>query len=356
MHNHPTFANHLIDWYKQNKRDLPWRLTKDPYKIWLSEIILQQTRVAQGLAYYNRFVKKFPTVEDLANAPIDDVLRLWQGLGYYSRARNLHSASQEILEKYNLEFPNSYKQLLHLKGVGHYTAAAIASFAFNEEVAVLDGNVFRVLSRFYGISSDISSTSGIKEFREISAQNLPHNDASTYNQAIMEFGALQCAPKSPNCTECPLLTDCYAYNHELQAELPVKIKKVKIRHRYLFYFVIRVNDNIYMKKREKKDIWEGLYDFHLFEGDKDDNYETAFQKDTIINRFHTNNSIQTVAHSAEIVKHVLSHQNLYINFSEIRLNETVDLSEYELYKYTIDAIEELPKPIVLNNYLEAYIF
>ena len=354
MHFNPILANTLINWYKDNQRDLPWRRTSDPYNIWISEIILQQTRVAQGTGYYIRFIEQFKDVKSLANAPIDEVLRLWQGLGYYSRARNLHFTANTILDKYNSEFPKTYTELLHLKGVGHYTAAAIASFAFNENVAVLDGNVYRVLSRFFGISSDISSTSGQKVFHEISNKNLPTKNSQEYNQAIMEFGALQCTPKSPNCNECPLSNDCHAYKYSLQGELPVKLKKVKTKNRYFNYFIFRIKNQLYLKKRTKNDIWKELYDFHLHESTRSSKPETIIKKDKLLTSLEPN--IISVKTKQETVKHILSHQNLFIQFIEVNLNKNINLSENELHPHTILSIKELPKPIVINNYLERHIF
>jgi len=216
-----SFSKRLINWYHIHKRDLPWRNTTDPFHIWLSEVILQQTRVQQGLPYYNRFIKAFPGVEDLASAPQEKVLKLWQGLGYYSRARNLHTAAQQVAAAG--AFPDNYKDLLKLKGVGEYTAAAIASFAYHEPVAVVDGNVYRVLARIYGISLPINETAGIKEFKKLANQLLDTQYPAAHNQAIMELGALQCVPKNPDCAVCPFQSDCVAFNDSRIAELPVKL-------------------------------------------------------------------------------------------------------------------------------------
>ena len=220
-----NFSNHIRDWYNSNKRDLPWRNTTDPYSIWLSEIILQQTRVTQGLSYYLKFIDRYPTVHNLADADENDVLKTWQGLGYYSRARNLHFSAKYISKTLNGTFPSSSDELKKLKGVGEYTAAAIASFCYKEPVAVLDGNVFRVLSRYFGISTPIDSTNGKKEFKELAAECLNNQFPDEHNQAIMEFGALQCTPKSPSCSGCPLSVNCVAYNDDLVSQLPLKSKK-----------------------------------------------------------------------------------------------------------------------------------
>ena len=262
-----SFAKQLIEWYEIHKRDLPWRETQDPYKIWLSEVILQQTRVSQGLPYFERFVNAFSTVQKLAAAPQEDVLKLWQGLGYYSRARNLHTAAQQVVEMGGF-FPNSYKKLLELKGVGDYTAAAIASFAFKEAVPVVDGNVYRVLSRIYGISTPINETAGVKEFKELARKLLDKKTPDIYNQAIMELGALQCVPKNPDCNICPFQNQCIAFKDHRIEELPVKIKKAKIKNLHHHYIVIQTPDNnTILQERPQIGIWAGLYEFPFIESD-----------------------------------------------------------------------------------------
>ncbi|WP_194851465.1 A/G-specific adenine glycosylase [Nonlabens antarcticus] len=262
-----NFSQPLINWYDNHKRSLPWRDTSDPYRIWLSEIILQQTRVSQGLPYYNKFVETFPTVHDLAAAPQEDVLKLWQGLGYYSRARNLQKAALQIVDN-NGNFPKNFKKLLDLKGVGEYTAAAIASFAYNEVVAVVDGNVYRVLSRIYGISLPINSTEGIKEFKKLANELIDPENPAQYNQAIMEFGALQCVPKNPVCAICPFQTDCIALNQNRIAELPVKIKKTKVLSLHHHYLVtITPSGKTVLQERPQSGIWAGLYEFPFVESD-----------------------------------------------------------------------------------------
>ena len=224
-----VFSKRLKQWYLQNKRELPWRSTQDPYKIWLSEIIMQQTRVEQGLPYYLRFTEAYPNVHSLANAPEQEVLKLWQGLGYYSRARNLHTTAIRVSKELDGNFPDHYKELKTLKGVGDYTASAIASFCFNEPVAVVDGNVYRVLSRVFGVETPINSTQGIKEFKALAQELIDHKDPATFNQAIMEFGAIQCKPQNPLCETCPFNDVCLALKNDQIKELPVKIKKTKIR-------------------------------------------------------------------------------------------------------------------------------
>ena len=229
-----------MNWYATAQRDLPWRGTTDPYKVWLSEIILQQTRVIQGLPYYQRFISNYPTITDLAKAPEEEVLKLWQGLGYYSRAKNLHHTAQYIATELGGIFPKTYKELVKLKGIGDYTASAIASFCYNEPCPVVDGNVYRVLSRVFGIATPINSTQGAKEFKALAHECLDKANAGVYNQAIMEFGALQCTPQSPNCANCVLRDHCWAFHHNKVNELPVKLKKITIKKIYSnkpFYFI-----------------------------------------------------------------------------------------------------------------------
>ena len=261
-----NFHNILIKWYLQNKRDLPWRNTTNPYLIWLSEIMLQQTRVAQGMPYFFAFTKEFPTVFDLANAEEEKVLKLWQGLGYYSRARNLHKTAQYVANELNGVFPPVYKELLKLKGVGEYTAAAIASFSYNETVPVVDGNVFRVLSRYFDIESDIALPATKKEFTELAYELMPKDNPAIFNQAIMEFGALQCVPKNPDCSVCVFNESCMALQKKKVTVLPVKSKKLKVTNRFFNYLILEdVLGNTLIQKRTLKGIWHNLYEFPLLE-------------------------------------------------------------------------------------------
>ena len=254
-----NFAATLLQWFKNNGRSLPWRETKDAYAIWLSEVILQQTRIVQGMSYWERFMAQWPTVNDLAAATEDEVLKAWQGLGYYSRARNLHTAAQQVVELGGL--PQTFKELKTLKGVGDYTAAAIASIAFGESVAVVDGNVYRVLSRYYGIETPIDSTEGKKEFQALAQSLLPINEPADYNEAIMDFGATQCTPNSPHCSACPLCETCVAFREQRINELPVKSKKVKQRERHFTYLYIEYEGKIAIHQRGAGDIWQGLWEF-----------------------------------------------------------------------------------------------
>lgn len=351
------FAEQLISWYQKHKRNLPWRFTKDPYLIWLSEVILQQTRVAQGLPYYEKFVLTFPTVQDLAAASEQEVLRLWQGLGYYSRARNLHACAKTVATRYGGEFPDKYAELIRLKGVGAYTAAAVASFAFNETVPVVDGNVYRVLSRVFGIKDDILSGKGQKKFRKRAALLVPEGKADIYNQAIMEFGALQCTPLTPACLLCPLNSMCYAYQYGKQKELPVKIKRLKIKQRFLHYIIIRQNGRILMKQRSGKDIWTGLYDFYLIEGKEGKTLEDITQ-DMLFSRLLSEDKASVEV--SRLYKHQLTHQQLFVRFYTINIAGQglagSLIEEQCLNPYTVEELHQLPKPILIDNFLREEIF
>jgi A/G-specific adenine glycosylase len=337
-----NFSNTLIKWYLQEKRDLPWRNTNDPYPIWLSEIMLQQTRVAQGLPYYESFITNFPTVFDLARASEEQVLKLWQGLGYYSRARNLHKTAKVIAFEHNGIFPNNYKDLLKLTGIGTYTAAAIASFSNNEAVPVVDGNVFRVLSRYFNIEEDIAANSTKKIFWDLALELMPKNNASQFNQAIMEFGALQCVPKNPNCTNCIFNESCAALQHKKVGLLPVKSRKLVVKNRFLNYLIyIDTKNQTKIQQRTEKGIWQNLYEFPLIE--TTENIDLAY----ITNKLTTNKNIISISEmNPETVIHKLTHQKLYIKFWEIKIN-----SEFE-NGISMEKIREFPFPIVIFNFIE----
>ena len=345
-----SFSNLLIKWYLQKKRDLPWRNTINPYLIWLSEIMLQQTRVAQGMPYFLSFTTAFPTVFDLAKANEEQVLKLWQGLGYYSRARNLHQTAQYIATELNGIFPDTYIDLLKLKGVGEYTAAAIASFAYNEVVPVVDGNVFRVLSRYFDIETDIAQASAKKEFAALAFELIPKDNPAIFNQAIMEFGALQCVPKNPNCNSCVLNSSCAALQHKKVSELPVKSKKTKVTNRYLNYLILKDSDSNYIvQKREGKGIWENLYEFPLLETDF-----LLSEKDAIDQiskmQFYNQKPSEILILQNEITLHKLSHQHLHIRFFELRFSSKLPDSK------PFTAIEKLPFPIVIHNFMVSNYF
>lgn len=341
------FSNLLINWYLQNKRSLPWRNTTNPYEIWLSEIILQQTKVAQGLPYYELFVLKFPTVFDLANASEEEVLKCWQGLGYYSRARNLHFTAKYVVEELKGIFPPNYLELLKLKGVGEYTAAAIASFSYNQAVAVVDGNVFRVLSRFFAIDLDISETKTKKEFQKLAQSLLPINNAANFNQAIMEFGALQCLPKNPNCMDCIFNTKCGALAKNNVDKLPVKLKKTRVTKRYLNYLIlVDTNNSFVVQKRTNKGIWLNLYEFPLMEEiieTKIENTIIEIEKFTFENMKPSKITLLNV----DYIKHKLSHQDLHIRFFKLDFNSTIQEAK------PLSEIIKFPFPIVIHNFIEA---
>ena len=259
------FTKKLLSWFSTHQRPLPWKGEKNPYLIWLSEIILQQTQVEQGRPYFEKFKAAYPTVHDLANASEDEVMKRWQGLGYYSRARNLHFTAKHISSELNGIFPKTFKGLKQLKGVGEYTAAAIASFAYEVPVAVVDGNVYRVLSRFFGISEPIDTTKGKQIIRELADKMLDQADPGKYNQAIMDFGAGQCKPRKPLCLSCPMSSECAAFNENMVLSLPVKVKKIKKKTRYFNYLVIQFENSLYLQKRQENDIWKELYQFPLIE-------------------------------------------------------------------------------------------
>jgi A/G-specific adenine glycosylase len=340
------FSNLLIKWYLQNKRDLPWRSTTDPYPIWLSEIMLQQTRVAQGTPYFLAFTAAFPTVFDLAKANEEEVLKLWQGLGYYSRARNLHKTAQHVAFELEGVFPATYNELLKLKGVGEYTAAAIASFSYNEVVPVVDGNVFRVLARYFDVETDIALASAKKEFAALAFELMPKENPAIFNQAIMEFGALQCVPKSPNCSICIFNDSCAALQKDKVDKLPVKSKKVKVRNRYFNYLVVEDdNENTVIQKRTAKGIWHNLYEFPLIETDREEGFDYVaeqIQEDF----FAENEVVSIIACNEKSIVHKLSHQHLYIKFWKVSLKGVVENG------ISNEVLKTFPFPIVIHNFIE----
>jgi A/G-specific adenine glycosylase len=342
------FSDKLVEWYKKNKRDLPWRETKDPYKVWLSEIILQQTRVNQGLPYYIRFTERFPTVQSLACASEQEVLRLWQGLGYYTRARNLHKCAKVVVSEYHGSFPTDFKTLLKLPGIGEYTAAAIASFSFKEAVAVVDGNVFRVLSRIFGIENEINSIEGKKIFTKLANDLISKESPDFHNQALMEFGALHCVPKNPPCDLCDFRPTCFAAQRSLQAVLPRKAKAKAARERYFYYVVLRKGNSLLMGKRQGKDIWHGLYDFPLLEKKKPAKIDELLIEATKV--LGATFSVDGVEFS-QAYKHVLTHQIIHAKFVLIDVRKFQTKGEKNLKFYTFDKIYDLPKPVLIMRFL-----
>lgn len=345
-----NFKNRLIIWYSIHKRELPWRETKNPYDIWLSEIILQQTQVKQGLPYYEAFIKKYPTVFDLAKASEESVLKLWQGLGYYSRARNLHTTAKYVALELNGEFPDNYKALIKLKGIGDYTASAIASIAFNEVAAVVDGNVYRVLARYFGIDTPINSTLGIKEFKQLASSLIDEQHPATYNQAIMDFGAQQCKPKNPDCTICPINASCAALQKNLVDVLPVKLKKTKVTTKYFNFLVcIDKNKNILFEKRVGKGIWQNLYQFPLIETEKSLSVDEFHLLD-LENGFLQLSAFDYALYNDVDKVHKLSHQHLYTKFWIIEVEQSLKEG------IPINDLDTYPTPVLLSDFINEFNF
>lgn len=309
----------LINWYTENHRDLPWRHHPTPYQVWISEVILQQTRVNQGYAYYLRFTERWPTVAQLAQASEEEVLKMWQGLGYYSRARNLHQCAKQVVELYGGNFPADFNKLLKLKGVGSYTAAAIASIAFNLPYAVVDGNVYRVLSRLFDIDTPINTNEGQNSFAELADELLNREQPALHNQAMMEFGALHCTPKNPNCLHCPLQAQCLAFEHQTVLHRPVKLQKTKVSTRYLNYLVIRINGKICLRKRSDNDIWKNLYDFPCIESTEPMDVEEVVNSADFLQLIE--GKPFTIIKTSSTFTHKLTHRTLIAQFIEIKLEE-----------------------------------
>ncbi len=314
-----NFADELLHWYQNNKRDLPWRNTTDAYVIWLSEIILQQTRVEQGMPYFHRFVEQYPNVSSFAAAHEDDILKLWQGLGYYSRGRNMLKTARLVEEQYNGVFPQGYDQLIKLKGIGEYTAAAISSFSANEAKAVVDGNVYRVLARYFGIDEPINGPKGKKIFQALADEVLNKDLPGLHNQAMMEFGAMLCKPKNPACGICPVRTGCYAFKHNTTTALPVKLKKLKVRDRFFNYLLITDGETILMNKRGENDIWANMYDLPLIETPELLPIDELISSPEFVGYFGQNTQIN---HVSDVYKHVLTHQRLYVRLIKIQPAQT----------------------------------
>ena len=330
----------LLDWYEQNRRDLPWRNTQDPYLIWVSDIILQQTRVAQGLDYFVRFTNRFPDVAALASASEEEVLKYWQGLGYYSRARNMHAAARMVMEQHGGIFPSDYASVRALKGIGDYTAAAIVSFAWNQPYPVVDGNVYRVLSRWYALDTPIDSTSGKKLFAQLAEEQLNRKAPGLHNQAMMELGAIQCVPQHPDCGVCPFQEHCLAYATGRVDSYPVKQGKTKVRDRYFNYLYIIYNGDTWIHRRDQQDIWKGLYEWPLIETGQAMDWAELQQTERFREWFE---GCGRLACSRELIgmKHVLSHQILHVNFYRVQL-EQVGTGLDSFLRVPIDRLEQYP--------------
>lgn len=340
----------LINWYNAGKRDLPWRHTTDAYTIWLSEIILQQTRVEQGLPYFYRFLDKYPTVTDFAAAPEDDILKLWQGLGYYSRGRNMLKTARQVQEEFGGKFPTAYHQLIKLKGIGEYTAAAIASFSANEPKAVLDGNVYRVLSRYLGLSQPIDSTKGKKIFQQAAAGFLNLKYPAAHNQAMMELGALVCKPKNPACGTCPIRLGCYAFLNNATTALPVKSKKVKIKERYFNYFVIADGDRLLINKRGENDIWANMYDMPMIETTHQTTIDELALLPQTIEFFGPELRIKKIF---PVVKHILTHQHLHVRFIVLAQKPLVTDKNWVFIE--VENLKKIALPKVIFIFLDNFL-
>ncbi|WP_372639477.1 A/G-specific adenine glycosylase [Ancylomarina sp.] len=338
----------IINWYEFNKRDLPWRNTSDPYKIWISEIMLQQTQVVTVVDYYYRFINSFPTIKALALADEQEVLNHWQGLGYYSRARNLHQAAKSIVDNYNGVFPDSFDEIIKLKGIGVYTASAISAFAFHLPYAAVDGNVYRVLSRLFGVSESTNSPKGKREFQSLADELMADAPPHLYNQAIIEFGALQCTAKNPDCEVCPLHAQCFAYINKQQNVFPAKKKKVKVIDRFFYYLYIYNEERFLMQQRGERDIWRNLFEFPLIELDNKIELVDLIKSEAWRSllrdvKVEVTDQIVTKAHK-------LSHQNLHIEFVHIRVED----KEFEKFSSLIRVDKEaardypMPKPIEMH--------
>ena len=342
------FTTLLLKWNRdKNRRQMPWKGEKDPYLIWLSEIILQQTRVEQGLPYFLRFKQKYPAVKNLALAKEDDVMRLWQGLGYYSRARNLHETAKHVHQHHAGKFPNTSDELKKLKGIGDYTAAAIASFAFGEQRAVVDGNVIRVLARVFGMATPFDTTAGKKQFSELAQKLIPANSPGEYNQAIMDFGAVVCTSQNPLCSTCPLVKICIAFNENHIDELPVRAKKTGVKSRYFNYLLIRDKDGIYIQKRNEKDIWQNLYQLPLIETSK----PSKKNLNPLIADFWGDKTFAIISSSAEITQ-MLSHRKIHFRFIEIELKNVRSRQLKDFEKVKLKDLPNFAFPKTIHLYLK----
>jgi A/G-specific adenine glycosylase len=340
-----NISSQLINWYCNNKRDLPWRNTKDPYTIWIAEVILQQTRVNQGLQYFRRFMERFPDLPALAGADTDEVMKIWQGLGYYSRARNLHETARYIVQHHDGKMPGTFSGLMVLKGIGSYTAAAIASFAFDEEVPVVDGNVVRVLSRLFGVYS-VNKNIFFEKSREI----MEPGKTALFNQALMEFGALHCTPVRPLCPSCMFRDECFAYQRDAVRELPVKREKTKLKKRYFHYFIIRDDQNLLMKKRDGNDIWEGLYDFPLIETKRSVSL-TNLRNLTVWKELF-GSPVPEIMNYSTIRRHILTHQVIFARFYLIGGITPRHLTGHQFMVVQLEQLRDLPIPRLIDRFLQ----
>ncbi|MDR1603046.1 MAG: A/G-specific adenine glycosylase [Tannerella sp.] len=340
----------FIVWYEQNVRKLPWRETKDPYFIWISEIILQQTRVIHGLEYYIRFIKRFPNVEILAKANLEEVLKLWQGLGYYSRARNLHEAAKDIVTRFGGRFPQKYDDILSLKGIGSYTAAAIASIAWNQPYPAVDGNVFRVLGRLFAVETPTDTAEGKKLYSELAYRIMNPGQAGLHNQAIMEFGALQCVPQNPDCSRCPLQHQCRGYASGKPQQYPVKRHRTKMRDRYFhFLYIIYNNVYTYLHRRNEKDIWNGLFEFPVIETAQPADFAELKETDEFKKLFPPDSHAAFSLDKGN-VRHILTHQVLHAAFYKVEIRTESEMLKNYL-RIPLHELNDYPVPQLIHKYL-----
>jgi A/G-specific adenine glycosylase len=343
-----TFTKELLSWNRyDNDRVMPWKYEKDPYKIWISEIILQQTRVSQGLEYYNRFIARFPTVKSIATASETEVFKLWEGLGYYTRCKNIIQTAKYISGELNGNFPSAYEDILKLKGIGNYTASAIASFAYNLPHAVVDGNVYRVLSRYFGIEIPIDGLKGKIFYRELAGELLDKKKPGVYNQSIMDFGATVCKPL-PLCEICPLKHRCIAYLNGMQLVLPVKEKVIVRKTRWFYYLVVQYRNKFYIRKRDEKDIWQNLYEFILLEMPKPFQSKQLFASKKFKSIFRANE--YKIEKTSAVYKQPLTHQTINGQFINITVTEPLDLDNYQLA--SADKLKQFPFPKLITTYFE----
>ncbi len=340
-----NFTDTLLTWYQENQRRLPWRNIREPYRIWLSEIMLQQTRVSQMEAYYRRFLQRFPTVEALAKAPEREVLKYWQGLGYYSRARNLHASAKKIFFELGNRFPSTYREIIRLKGVGEYTAAAIASFAFGESTPVLDGNVFRLYSRYFGISEPKNNSRALAEVKRLLHLHIVQADPAQFNQAVMEFGALQCTPSPPDCLACPLRSGCYAYEHGKVDVLPTKTPAVKQKKRYFHYFIFLRHGKTLIVQRKEKDIWQKLYEFPLIETTR------PYAPERIRSEYPAYFLHASSVNVSNRVEHTLSHQKIMARFYTIEVPR-FPFTGKDFQVVSLTCLEKYPFPQLIKAFLD----
>lgn len=346
-----SFIAEVIAWYEENKRDLPWRKTTDPYIIWLSEIILQQTRVDQGMPYFQRFAERFPTVTEFAAADEDEILKLWQGLGYYSRGRNMHKTANVVMEEYAGYFPKRYDDLIKLKGVGEYTAAAISSFSSNEAKAVVDGNVFRLLSRYFGINEPINSSRAKKLFTDLANDVIDKSQAGLSNQSLMEFGSLQCKPKNPLCETCPLVLSCDAYKTGRVDILPVKLKKTKVRERFFNYVIAVKGRQVLFHKRGGNDIWQNLFEFPLIETEAPITAQELIGSEEFVSLFG-DEVLSTGSYG--VVKHILSHQRIMANYVFISGYKDRFEGKKDWFYTDIESLDQFASPKIIFAFINKF--